>query len=199
MFKKAQLVTLRVTELDTWVTRVCHHACHPRVMGDTGTDGLARERRAAMADERPAWARRMTNERKTRGWSQADAVRAMRAHAPGQLPSDSSLLRQWKRWETGEVEPDRGKAEPFYKPVIAATFGTATHAIFPVAPQRDAGADVLAMTGMDTLESSEGCSTQIWTKPRLTVSGSWRTGCARNTRSCLPTSCSPKAGPGFAG
>ena len=105
-----------------------------------------------MVDERPAWARRMSNERKTRGWSHAEAVRAMRAHAPCELPSDSSLLRQWKRWETGEVEPDRGKAEPFYKPIIAAMFGTATHAIFPVAPQRDAGADVLAMTGMDTLE-----------------------------------------------
>src|ERR1700741_923937 len=31
-------------------------------------------------------------------------------------------------------------------------FGTVTHAIFPVAPQRDADSDVLAVTGMDTLE-----------------------------------------------
>ena len=94
----------------------------------------------------------MTNERKTRGWSHADAVRAMRAHAPKELASDNSMLRQWKRWETGEVEPDRGKAEPFYRPIIAAMFGTPTHAMFPVAPQRDAESDVLAMTGMDTLE-----------------------------------------------
>ena len=106
-----------------------------------------------MADDRPAWARRMTNERKTRGWSQAEAVRAMRAHAPmreheqTQLPSDASLLRQWKRWEAGEVQP-----KEFYQPIIAATFGTVTHAMFPVAPQRDPDADVLAMTGMDTLE-----------------------------------------------
>ena len=105
-----------------------------------------------MVDDRPAWARRMTNERKARGWSHADAVRAMRAHAPKELASDQSLLRQWKRWESGEVEPDRGKAKPFYKPIIAAMFGTVTHAIFPVAPQRDAEADVLAMAGMDTLE-----------------------------------------------
>ncbi len=35
----------------------------------------------------------------------------------------SSLLRQWKRWEAGEAEPDRGKSGPFYKPIIAATFG----------------------------------------------------------------------------
>jgi hypothetical protein len=100
-----------------------------------------------MVDDRPAWARRMTNERKARGWSQAEAVRAMRAHAPSQLPSDASLLRQWKRWEAGEVEP-----KEFYQPIIAETFGTVTHAMFPVPPQRDAGADVLAMAGMDTLE-----------------------------------------------
>ena len=105
-----------------------------------------------MVDDRPAWARRMTNERKARGWSHADAIRAMRAHAPKELASDESLLRQWKRWESGEVEPDRGKAKPFYKPIIASMFGTVTHAIFPVAPQRDAEADVLAMAGMDTLE-----------------------------------------------
>ena len=71
----------------------------------------------------------------------------MRAHAPSQLPSDASLLRQWKRWEAGEVQP-----KEFYQPIIAATFGTVTHAMFPVAPQRDAEADVLAMAGMDTLE-----------------------------------------------
>ena len=45
-----------------------------------------------MIDDRPGWARRMTNDREARHWSQADAVRAMRAHAPGQLPGDASLL-----------------------------------------------------------------------------------------------------------
>jgi tetratricopeptide (TPR) repeat protein len=110
-----------------------------------------------MADDRPAWARRMYNERKARGWSQADAVSAMRAHyskahSDKALPSAASLLRQYKRWEAGEVEPDKGKAEPFYKPIIAEMFGTVTHAMFPVAPRRDADADVLAVSGMDTLE-----------------------------------------------
>jgi hypothetical protein len=110
-----------------------------------------------MADDRPGWARRMYNERQARGWSQADVVRAMRAHYTSEhhakdLPGDASLLRQYKRWEAGEVEPDHGRAEPFYKPLIAATFGTVTHAMFPVAPRRDADSDVLAVTGMDTLE-----------------------------------------------
>jgi hypothetical protein len=100
-----------------------------------------------MAEDRPAWARRMTNDREARGWSQADAVRAMRAHAPGKLPNDPSLPRQWKRWEAGEVTPS-----DFYQPIIAATFGTVTHAMFPVPPRHDIDADVLAMAGMDTLE-----------------------------------------------
>ena len=90
-----------------------------------------------MVDDRPAWARRMLSERQARGWSQADAIKAMRAHAPEdprthvqvELPSTSSLLRQYKRWEAGEVTP-----KEFYQPIIAETFGTVTHAMFPQAP-----------------------------------------------------------------
>jgi tetratricopeptide (TPR) repeat protein len=99
-----------------------------------------------MSDERPAWARRMANERQARGWSQGDAVRAMRMHGGGQLPDNTSLLRSWKRWESGAVTPSE-----FYQPIIAATFGTVTHAMFPVPSKRDPD-DVLAMSGMDTLE-----------------------------------------------
>jgi hypothetical protein len=47
-----------------------------------------------MTEDRPAWARRMTNERMVRGWSQADAVRALRAHALAELPEGGSLVRQ---------------------------------------------------------------------------------------------------------
>ena len=72
---------------------------------------------------------------------------ATRAHSPQELPSSVTLLRQYKRRESGEVDPDRNKAERFYKPIIAATF-----AMFPVTPRHDADADVLAVTGMDTLE-----------------------------------------------
>jgi tetratricopeptide (TPR) repeat protein len=103
-----------------------------------------------MTDDRPAWARRMTNEREARSWSQADAVRAMRVHAAEteKLPVDNaSLLRQWKRWESGEVTPS-----DFYQPIIARTLGTVTHAMFPVPSRRDRDTDVLALTGMDTLE-----------------------------------------------
>jgi tetratricopeptide (TPR) repeat protein len=102
-----------------------------------------------MSQDRPAWARRMTSEREARDWSQADAVRSLQAHAADKehVPDAPSLLRQWKRWETGEVKPSE-----FYQAIIARTFGTVTHAMFPAPPRRDAGADVLAISGMDTLE-----------------------------------------------
>jgi tetratricopeptide (TPR) repeat protein len=95
---------------------------------------------------RPAWAERMRSERAARGWSQADAVRALQAHAHMPLPATGSLLRNWKRWEAGEVEPD-----DFYKPLIAKTFGTVTAAFFP---RRVTGREevLLAETGMDTME-----------------------------------------------
>src|ERR1700722_7681321 len=99
-----------------------------------------------MSDERPAWARRMANERQARGWSQAEAIRAMRMHG-GKLPDAASLLRSWKRWESGQVTPSE-----FYQSIIAATFGTVTHAMFPVPSRRDPDAEVLAIAGMDTLE-----------------------------------------------
>lgn len=90
----------------------------------------------------------MANERQARNWSQADAVRVMRMHtADKQMPDDASLVRSWKRWESGTVMPGE-----FYQPLIAATFGTVTHAIFPVSPRRDPDADLLAVSGMDTLE-----------------------------------------------
>ncbi len=97
-----------------------------------------------MTDNRPAWARRLISEREGRDWTQADAVRAVRVHAQRdgkELPSDASLLRQWKRWESGEVQPAK-----FYQPLIAAVFGTVTRALFPEAPRSDLTA------GMDTLE-----------------------------------------------
>ena len=64
-----------------------------------------------------------------------------------ELPEDASLLRQWKRWEAGETMPSE-----FYQPIIAKTFGTVTHAMFPVPPRRDANAEIVAASGMDTLE-----------------------------------------------
>ena len=103
-----------------------------------------------MVDDRPAWARRMANERNARGWSQAEAVRAMRAHAPGELPSDRACCGSGSGGKP--AKSSRPREGTFYKPIIAETFGTVTHAMFPVAPQRDAEADVLAMAGMDTLE-----------------------------------------------
>ena len=70
----------------------------------------------------------------------------MRAKSSHNLPTDSTLLRNWRRWESGESRPDE-----FYAPIIAAAFETVTAAFFPKArPNRDD--ELLSCTGMDTLE-----------------------------------------------
>jgi tetratricopeptide (TPR) repeat protein len=100
-----------------------------------------------MSDDRPEWARRIAAERNAREMTQLDAVKLLRAHASGELPSDESLLRQWKRWEAGQQPPGK-----FYKPAIAAMFGTVTEAIFPSPSRRNGDSEIAAVSGMETLE-----------------------------------------------
>ncbi|MEU1120803.1 MULTISPECIES: XRE family transcriptional regulator [unclassified Streptomyces] len=99
-----------------------------------------------MSDDRPAWARRIAAERTARDMSQRDAVKALRAHATEELPADESMIRQWKRWEAGQMPND------FYRPFIAAMFGTVTNALFPAPGRRDGNTEVLAASGMETFE-----------------------------------------------
>lgn len=102
-----------------------------------------------MGDDRPDWARRMVQEREARGWSQRDAVRAMlpRLETDGDyMPDEQDLLRQWKRWETGETFPRK------YASSIAATFSTATGAMFPKPSKRDGNSEILVASGMDTTD-----------------------------------------------
>lgn len=96
--------------------------------------------------DRAPWAHRLRCERAARKWSQADAVRALRAHAPTELPDETALLRNWKRWEAGTY-PDE-----FYRPLIARTFGTVTGALFPRDGHRNGDAEMLAVSGTGTLE-----------------------------------------------
>jgi transcriptional regulator with XRE-family HTH domain len=100
-----------------------------------------------MTDDRPSWARRIRSEREARGWSQAEAVRALRAHADSALPEDTSMVRTWKRWESGETEPSE-----YYRPIIAKMFGTVTHALFPAPARRDGDREIIAVSGMETLD-----------------------------------------------
>jgi len=99
-----------------------------------------------MSDERPDWARRMVAEREARGWSQAQAVRALMPRLDADAPAEHDMVRQWKRWETGENFPRK------YAPAIAATFGTTTYAFFPVTGSRDGRAEIQAVSGMDTVD-----------------------------------------------
>lgn len=101
------------------------------------------------SDTRPEWAQRLRREREARGWSQADAARALRTFSDVPLPA--GVTDQWKRWERGRNRPDE-----FYRPLIAAALGTVVESIFPSPrPTRQAGtADdlLLARSGMDTHE-----------------------------------------------
>lgn len=99
-----------------------------------------------MSDDRAPWARRIAAERLARDWSQLEAVRALRAHATTELPSDESMVRQWKRWEAGSMPGD------FYRPIIAATFGTVTAALFPEPGRRNGDKEIFVASGMETLE-----------------------------------------------
>ena len=112
-----------------------------------------------MVDDRPAWARRMLQRaagtRLEPGrCDQGDAC--PRSGRPAYSRQASCPARPACCGSTsgGRLARSSRTAEGrlFYKPIIAKMFGTVTHAMFPVAPRRDADADVLAVTGMDTLE-----------------------------------------------
>jgi transcriptional regulator with XRE-family HTH domain len=94
----------------------------------------------------PSWAKRIRSMREARGWSQADAAERMRSHTDQSLPESDHLTRRWKAWELGENKPSG-----HYAPIIAATLGTVTAALFPPV-ERTGGFDILSATGMDTLE-----------------------------------------------
>jgi tetratricopeptide (TPR) repeat protein len=87
----------------------------------------------------------MVEERAARGWSQLDAVRALLPRVD-RASAEHDMLRQWKRWEAGDAFPRK------YAPLIAATFGTTTHAFFPKESRRDGRAEILAVSGLDTID-----------------------------------------------
>lgn len=51
------------------------------------------------------WPKRLTDGRDRNGWAQRDAINALRELADEELPDTTSMLRMWRRWETGENEP----------------------------------------------------------------------------------------------
>ena len=77
------------------------------------------------------------------------------------LPSADALLRSWKRWESGKVEPDGGRAEPFYRPIIARIFGTTPEKIFPSSREAPAPHTMGAADLRDELSSRRDQVRQI--------------------------------------
>jgi transcriptional regulator with XRE-family HTH domain len=114
-----------------------------------GVNAARYPRRVTDDRARPEWAQRLQRERLARGWSQSDAVAAMRTFSDVPLPD--GLVDQWKRWERGRNKPDE-----FYRPLIAATLGTVVESIFGEkrVPYRAQTTDdlLISRSGMDTLE-----------------------------------------------
>ncbi|MEU6228765.1 hypothetical protein [Streptomyces sp. NPDC047042] len=80
----------------------------------------------AATAERPVWAQQILAARQVREWSQADAVRELRNVSAESLPDDETMIRQWKRWESGKTMPGG-----FYRPLIANLFGASVLGLFP--------------------------------------------------------------------
>lgn len=110
---------------------------------------------------RPPWAERIRQERARRGWTQRQAIAAMRSVSDVELPADDSMLRMWKRWERGDVVPQR------YRHLIARTFEVEPAALFgtaeaspplmmPASPDDMAGVAVADSAYVDDLERTAG-------------------------------------------
>ena|SRR5215831_19495171 len=82
---------------------------------------------AGPREETDADAFPLRDARRERGWSQAQAVAAMRQHSSKPLPDDMALLRQWKRWEARDVIPSG-----FYQNIIAAALDMSLATLFPI-------------------------------------------------------------------
>lgn len=80
---------------------------------------------------RVEWGERLKRERDRRGWSQSEAIAALRREAREQhgveLADEASLLRSWKRWEAG------GGIRQDHRRYIASMFATVSGALFPPA------------------------------------------------------------------
>jgi transcriptional regulator with XRE-family HTH domain len=98
------------------------------------------------AGDRKPWAQRIRTEREARGWSQQQAVDALRMTSSRVLPEDPSLLRTWKGWERGDHLPGVQ-----YQKEIAATFGTVSATIFG-----PAGVDPLYRAANAVVDESAG-------------------------------------------
>ncbi|MFC3448310.1 XRE family transcriptional regulator [Amycolatopsis speibonae] len=99
-----------------------------------------------MTADLPSWARRIRSMREARGWTRTEAAQRMREHASEPLPETADLSRRWKGWEQGAEKP-----AAFHQPIIAATLGTVTAALFP--PRSATTHGLVASAGLDHLET----------------------------------------------
>jgi hypothetical protein len=101
----------------------------------------------------PDWGARILREREHRGWSQGEAVaelrRVVREQRKVVLPDDDSLLRSWRRWESG-----RGVRKD-YQGYLALLFGTVAGALFPPGRRLDLVTDGSVAELLQQLQASQ--------------------------------------------
>lgn len=97
-----------------------------------------------MSTSMAPWARRMRRERNLRDWTQRECVRRLRYETTRELPDEENLLRQWKRWESGQNLPGTD-----YQKLIAAVFNTVSGSLF-ASPRDPAEILSAAAPGTDT-------------------------------------------------
>lgn len=91
----------------------------------------------------PLWSRRIRSERTARGWSQTEAVAALRAHpAPGLLAMAVCCV-------TGNDGSRAAQPDDFYKRLNARAF-VPSRPLLPETRFPDADSELLAGTGLDT-------------------------------------------------
>lgn len=94
----------------------------------------------------PGWADRLLRDRNARGISQRDAVERLALHTDERLPEPDSILRNWKRWESGKARPS-----PVYQGAIARMFGSVAAAYFDE-PGDDGGPRTVRLSEDETVD-----------------------------------------------
>ena len=73
-----------------------------------------------------SWPERIRQEREQRRWSLQAAVSFLCAHGGDDIPPREKVVEEWKRWETGDSEPDER-----YRRLLAATFNLPPRELVP--------------------------------------------------------------------
>ena len=85
--------------------------------------GLSGKAENAM-DNKPAWARRITEEREARGWNKPQLIVALRAHAPSELPGKGVAAAPGARLFGETATPSTSRRRNFSQAILKSSIST---------------------------------------------------------------------------